>query len=95
MIHELLSVGADHAITGRKLAECLDCEIRDITVQIERERRAGYPICANMGGLNAGYYLAADAEELEDYCNRLQGRETELCKTRLALVSILKKIRSK
>lgn len=92
MIHELLAEGRDNTRTGRELAEFLDCDIREITQQVEKERRAGLPICA-ASGENPGYYLAADAEELERYCARLNQRAAELHKTRRALVKVLNRIR--
>lgn len=94
MIHELLSAGRENAIPGRDLAEIMKCDIREITSQIEKERRDGHPICA-ASGENPGYYLAADAEELENYCERLKGRAVELFKTRQSLVNILAQIRDK
>lgn len=94
MIHELLSAGRENAIPGRDLAMIMNCDIREITSQIERERRDGHPICAASGD-NPGYYLAADAEELENYCERLKGRAVELFKTRQSLVNILAQIRDK
>lgn len=92
MIHELLDYGRENARTGRELAEVLQCDIRQITGQIEKERREGQPICAAMGE-NPGYYLAADDAELSDYCDRLKGRAVELFKTRQALIKILQGIR--
>lgn len=91
MVHELLGHGRDKARTGRHLATILNCDIRQITGQIEKERREGHPICAAMGE-NPGYYLAADDKELQDYCERLKGRAVELFKTRQALVKVLKEI---
>lgn len=93
MIHELLSAGRENARTGRELARYYDCNIRDITEAIERERREGQPICATTSRDNPGYYLAADAEELETYCDRLKGRAIELFKTRQALINTLRQIR--
>ena len=92
MIYELLSVGKENARTGRELATALGCDIRDITAQVERERRAGQPICASMKE-PAGYFLPASAEDLERYCNMLHKRAGELYKTRRALIRVLKKIR--
>lgn len=92
MIHELLAEGRENARTGRELAQFFDCNIRDITEQVERERREGQPICAATGE-NPGYYLATDADELETYCNRLKGRAIELFKTRQALINTLRQIR--
>lgn len=89
MIAELLSVGAENPTTGKELAAVIGCDIRDITAAVERERRQGQPICA-ASGENPGYYLAADAAELEKYCNRLHHRAAELYKTRQALLAVLK-----
>lgn len=91
MIHELLDYGRDNARTGRDLAALLNCNIRDITAQIEKERRDGHAICAATGD-RPGYYLAADAAELQDYCDRLKGRAIEVFKTRQALVKTLQRI---
>ena len=95
MIHEFLKTGAENATTGRELATLLNCDIRDITAAIERERRAGYPICASSGGDNPGYYLAADKEELQRYCNMMHRRAAELYKTRQALLKVLKQLPEK
>ena len=94
MISELLATGKENARTGRELAQFFGCNIRDITEQVERERRGGQPICA-ASGENPGYYLAADADELERYCNNLKNRATELFKTRQALVKLLQQLPGK
>lgn len=92
MIAEQLAEGAENARTGKELALIFNCDIRNITEQIEKERRAGAPICAAANG-SPGYYLAANAEELETYCNRLQHRAGELHKTRSALLKVLRKVK--
>ena len=89
MIHEILPAGRGNALTGRELATMFNCDIRAITMQIERERRDGHPICA-ASGENPGYFLPADDEELEAYCRRLKGRAIELFKTRQALIRVLR-----
>lgn len=91
MIYELLDTGRRNARTGRQLAKILHCDIRDITEQIERERREGRPICASTGE-NPGYYLAESAEELDKYCSRLKSRAIEIFKTRQALIRTLREI---
>lgn len=93
MINEILNKGNQNAITGKELANFFGCDIRKITQQIEIERRAGHPICANMRGKNAGYFLPETDEELENYCKRLYHRGGELLKTRQALLATLKKNR--
>lgn len=92
MIHELLTEGRENARTGRELARHFNCDIRHISAAVERERREGHPICA-ASGENPGYYLPADAAELENYCKRLKGRAVELFKTRQALIKVLQQIR--
>ena len=94
MIHELLAEGRENARTGRELAQYFNCNIRDITEQVEKERRDGHPICA-ASGENPGYYLAANDDELQHYCDRLKSRAIELFKTRKALVDTLRQIRDK
>ena len=93
MIHELLGTGKENARTGKALATYFHCDIREITQQIEKERREGHPICA-ASGEPAGYYLAEDVEELQEYCDRLKGRAIELFKTRQALVKTLQAIQT-
>lgn len=91
MIHELLATGKENARTGRELAQQLGCDIRSVTAQIEKERREGNPICATATG-HTGYYLAANAEELNAYCDAVKRRAIELFKTRQALISVLKQL---
>lgn len=87
MLHiaDFLGTGADEARTARSIANFLGWTCRQVTRAIERERRAGKPICARSNGEAAGFYLAADAEELQQYCRRLKRREAEIRKTRRAL----------
>lgn len=88
MIHELLDVGRENARTGKELAQLLNTDIRHVTAQIERERRDGHAICAETGGQNPGYYIAADENEINDYCESLHRRAAEMYKTRGALLKI-------
>lgn len=88
MIADLLWTGAANARTGRELAEHLETDLRDITSEIQRERRQGQPICANAGG----YYLAENPEELQAYCDGLKQRAIELFNTRQALLKTLRRI---
>ena len=89
MIYELLTEGAENARTGRELAAVLGMNIRDITAQVEAERRAGKPICAATGE-KPGYFLPANTEELQRYCDALKSRAIEVFKTRQALIRVLK-----
>lgn len=85
MIHELLSVGAENARTGKEIAEALGVEPRMVTKQIEKERRAGYPICASVVN-KGGYYLAKNSNDLGRYCGSLARRNREVGKTLGALL---------
>ena len=88
MIAEVLAKGRAHTTTGRELARLFGCGIREISLQIERERRAGAPICAAVGA-NPGYFIAANKQELKAYCGQLFRRAGEMHRTRKALLEIL------
>lgn len=82
-IASVLKTGKDNAISGRVLCDMLGLTPRELTLKVERERKAGAPICANTSG-TPGYYIAADKEEMRDFCGRLKHRINELEKTREA-----------
>lgn len=87
-ISEYLLRGREKARTCKELIEVTGLAKRRITKAIEAERRAGVPICAACTGKVLGYYLASSDEELASYCQTLLHRETELAKTRTALMLI-------
>lgn len=84
-IADILETGKENAQTGRDICNLLNITLRDLTLAIERERRAGFPICAS-SGKNPGYFLAADKEEMQTYCDSLRRRGGELFKTRRACI---------
>ena len=84
-VAEILGVGKDRAITARELCRALGIRHRDLTKQIERERRAGAPICASCDADAPGYYLAGDRRELVSYVRGLDRRIKEIQKTRDAM----------
>lgn len=88
MIADFLLIGKENAQTARDLANLLECEPRDITTMIERERRQGAPIVASCDSRRPGYYLTTSAEELRQYCDSLHRRAGEIYKTRAALLEI-------
>lgn len=90
MIAEVLRAGQQEPLRGRELAQYFKCTIREITAQIEQERRAGAPICATTGR-DPGYYLAADIDELEHYCRRLTHRGREMLQTGRAMLDSWKR----
>lgn len=91
MIFELLTEGRENARTARELARVCNKTTREITIQVERERREGRLICAATGS-NPGYYIPESPGELQRYCDQLKGRAIEIFKTRQALVRVLRRI---
>lgn len=91
MIFEMLSEGAENARTGKEICSLLKINARDLTAAIERERRAGKPICASTGS-NPGYFLAANQDEMQRYCRSLLHRAGEIHKTRQACIATLDKL---
>ena len=84
MIYELLGTGKESARTARDLSQMTGLDRRAISLLVERERRAGKPICATCDGNTPGYFIAADREEMQAYCDSLYHREREIAKTRKA-----------
>lgn len=91
MISDLLDTGAENARTGREICKLLNITNRELTQKIERERRAGSPICASVS-TPYGYYLAASQEEMLSYCRSLHHRAGEIHKTRRLLLDIMDKL---
>ena len=89
MIFELLDTGEQNARTARELAKALNTDRRSISILVERERRAGKPICATCDSKTPGYYVPATREDMEHYCRRLQHRAGEIFKTRAACIETL------
>lgn len=89
MIFELLDTGEQNARTARELAKLTGTNKRSISILVERERRAGKPICATSDSKTPGYYIPATREDMERYCSRLQHRAGEIFKTRAACIETL------
>lgn len=89
MIFELLDTGEQNARTARELAKLIGADRRSVSIIVERERRAGKPICATSDSKTPGYYIPATREEMERYCRRLQHRAGEIYKTRAACLKML------
>jgi hypothetical protein len=92
VIREILPVGQENAISCARLAEILDMDLREVTRQVERERKSGAPICATTTGENRGYYLADGPGELALYCKSLDRRLLSIKKTRSAIERTLVKM---
>lgn len=86
MIADHLLTGKENARTGKDLANVLNCDVREISARVEKERRQGQPIIASCDPEQPGYYLAETAEEVQQYCARLHHRAGEIFKTRRALL---------
>lgn len=89
MIFELLDTGERNAHTARELAKLTGTNRRSISILVERERRAGKPICATCDRTTPGYYIPATRGDMERYCRRLQHRAGEIYKTRAACIETL------
>ena len=81
MINGILLEGEENATTAKELCKLLGMKHRELTQQIERERREGQPICASCNSTRPGYYLAQDKEQMQDYCGRLLHRMREIAAT--------------
>lgn len=88
MIYEILQEGAENATTGREICNRLNLTIRELQAGIRQERRAGKAICAETSG-RAGYYIPANKEEMQRYCNSLTHRAGEIFATRQACLDLL------
>ena len=94
MVYEILSTGAENAQTARTLCGLLGLTPRELTIAIERERREGRPICSSTGR-PAGYYIAANRQEMAAFCRSLRHRAGEIHKTREACINMLDKLPAK
>lgn len=89
-IEDLLKTGKENAISGRELKAICKCSERDVCRMIQEARtRRKVPICAS-ARKPWGYYLPANAEELQDYCGRLGHRARELLEVQRTLYNIAK-----
>ena len=92
MIFELLGYGKDAALTASELSQLTGLPERRVTRLIERERRAGTPICASSGSACKGYYLASTPDELEQYTRALNRRIRTITDGLDALITIRDKL---
>lgn len=88
IIAEILYTGRENVQTGKSLCALLNLKMRELTQEIEQERRDGQPICASTGG-NPGYFLAANKGEMQRYCKSLLRRAGEIHKTRKACIETI------
>ena len=81
IIYPLLHDAA-HPTPGRILETRLQMTRHNLDAQIQRERRAGYPILAD----SRGFYAARTTAEIDNYCDRLKHRAVEIFRTRQAII---------
>ena len=81
MIADFLLTGEANATPAKELCKLIECNSRELTRQIEYERRQGQPICASCNSRNPGYYLAKDKGGMKAYCGKLLHRMGEIAAT--------------
>lgn len=79
---EFLSHGRENAVPLRHLKKLLEVDGRTVRLMIERERRAGIPICADNA---TGYYLPSTADEKAACVRSMRHRAGEIMKTARAI----------
>ncbi len=75
-LHQLLSalsghIGRDRGVTAHHLAGMLGVLPRQVRTLVSEAREGGYGVC---GTPRDGYYIAANADELEETCQFLRNR---------------------
>lgn len=80
-IADLLGVGRENAIPRRDLERLTKLAPREVSLAVERERRAGVPILAD----GRGYFLAASEEERAECVRSLRHRAGEILTTARAV----------
>ena len=81
LVYDYLYKGRENAITAIELSKILDCDPRDISRAVERERCKGYPIAATCTGGTMGYYIPINKADMLDYCRRLENRVRHISNT--------------
>lgn len=81
-IADYLSYGQENAIPRRELERLTSMDGRTVRLMIERERRAGIPICADNA---TGYYLPSTADEKAACVRSMRHRAGEIMKTARAI----------
>lgn len=76
-----LSRSHKNALTRTELSQITGMHWRKVTLQINRERKAGAPILSD----TSGYWLAENQRELKQCAARLHKRATEIHRTAKAL----------
>lgn len=81
-VSDFLSRGRENAVPLRHLKKLLEVDGRTVRLMIERERRAGTPICADNA---TGYFLPSTADEKAACVRSMRHRAREIMKTARAI----------
>ena len=74
--------GTDNPLTGQEIMAALRLsDPRTVTRLIERERRAGLPICASNDTRKPGYFWPSTVKELDAYIGSLHHRHRAISAT--------------
>ncbi len=87
-IAALLPHSREGALTTAQLCRITGLKPRAITLRICAERRAGAPILSDPG---AGFWIAADADELRRCAAQLHRRAGQIIKTARALEKLVRR----
>ena len=87
-IQELLNTGRNNAVSASYLCGITGLDRRTLSAAIARERKHGAAICAATEE-PAGFFIAANADELASYCRSLASREKEIAAVRTACENTL------
>lgn len=83
---DLLPVGRERAITADELRRLTGARsTRAVTIEIEKLRKSGVPICASCDAARPGFYRPENAEELASYLRSLDRRIRNVMSTRRRL----------
>lgn len=71
---EMLREGEENSITAKALAEFCNCDTRTITQEIHNLRRSGEVILSINNGINNGFFLPANRNEVERFARTMHSR---------------------
>lgn len=77
----LLPRGSERAVSLRQLADMAELSTREVRRAIQRERLNGCPICE----AGAGYFLAANEDEIRRWILSMRGRARQILKAARAV----------
>lgn len=86
LLEKVLPIGRASAITADELRRLTGARsTRAVTIEIEKLRKSGVPICASCDASRPGFYRPENAEELASYLKSLDRRLRSVSQTRRRL----------